>query len=64
MARGDGEPAVFLFESDAVVVVFFRVSPAMPRIMDSAMEKQLACAAPMSSSGFVPGSPSKRVRNE
>src|SRR5689334_5914036 len=32
--------------------------------MEKAMEKQPACAAPMSSSGFVPGSPSKRVRKE
>ena len=36
------------------------VKPASPRIMLSAIEKQLACAAPISSSGLLPGSPSKR----
>ena len=39
------------------------VNPALPRPADSAIEKQAACAAPMSSSGFVPGPSSKRALN-
>ena len=38
--------------------------PASPSCSESAIEKQPACAAPSSSSGFVPGSSSKRVPNE
>src|ERR1700757_33089 len=37
------------------------VSPASPKISDSAIVKQPAWAAPISSSGFVPGFPSKRL---
>ena len=33
-------------------------------MFESAIEKQPACAAPISSSGFVPGPSSKRERNE
>ena len=38
--------------------------PPLLRISESAIEKQLACAAAISSSGLVPGSSSKRVPNE
>src|SRR5215212_4784928 len=48
----------------AVVSIFVAVNPAPPRIMENAMEKQPACAAPMSSSGLVPCSPSNRVLKE
>src|SRR5207249_7109683 len=40
------------------------LSPASPSCAESAIEKQPACAAPTSSSGFVPFSFSKRVQNE
>jgi hypothetical protein len=38
--------------------------PASPRLCVKAIVKQPACAAPSSSSGFVPGDDSKRVANE
>ena len=38
--------------------------PAAPRTTESAIEKQPACAAPISSSGFVPGPSSMRDLNE
>ena len=38
--------------------------PAPVSFPESAIEKQPACAAASSSSGFVPGAPSKRVPNE
>src|SRR5262245_14235259 len=40
------------------------VKPLLPRPADNAIEKHPAWAAPISSSGLVPGAPSKRVRNE
>src|ERR1700677_3844656 len=40
------------------------VTPALPRKAESAMVKQPACAAAMSSSGLVPTPFSKRVANE
>jgi hypothetical protein len=39
------------------------VSFASPRISDNAMVKQPACAAPINSSGLVPGLPSNRLLN-
>jgi hypothetical protein len=38
--------------------------PAAESAAESAIEKQPACAAAMSSSGFVPGPLSKREANE
>src|ERR1017187_10613396 len=40
------------------------VKPALPSSAENAIEKQPACAAAMSSSGFVPAPFSKRVLNE
>src|ERR1035441_5936289 len=49
----------------ALVSIFSGVCPAAPNCAPSAIEKQLACAAAISSSGVVPESaPSKRVANE
>ena len=45
----------------ALVSIFSAVSPASPRIIDSAMVKQDAWAAAISSSGLLPGTPSNRV---
>src|SRR5213083_2010823 len=52
--------------SFTVAVVLTRLAgcPAFSRLNDSAMEKQPASAAPMSSSGFVPFPSSKRDENE
>jgi len=47
--------------TSALVSICSAVSLASPRINDSAMVKQAACAAPISSSGFDPGLPSKRL---
>ena len=47
--------------TSARVSIRSAVSPASPRINDRAMVKQPACAAPISSSGLVPGLPSKRL---
>ena len=47
--------------TSALVSICSAVSLASPRISDSAMVKQAACAAPISSSGLVPGLPSKRL---
>src|SRR5690606_8680205 len=44
----------------AVVSIFSGVKPASPNWADTALEKHPAWAAPMSSSGFVPGPSSKR----
>jgi hypothetical protein len=51
----------FSSRTDASVCMDSAVKPALPRPSDSAIEKQAACAAPMSSSGFVPGPSSKRA---
>ena len=45
----------------AVVSMLSAVIPASPRYSDSAIEKHAACAAAMSSSGFVPFSLSNRL---
>src|SRR5947207_12977672 len=52
--------------SFTVAVVLKRLAggPAFSRLNESAMEKQPASAAPMSSSGFVPFPSSKRDENE
>src|SRR6202007_3208561 len=55
---------VFSMVSVAVVLMELAVSPAPSSCADSAMEKQPACAAAMSSSGLVPVPFSKRVANE
>ena len=47
--------------TSALVSICSAVSFASPRISDSAMVKQAACAAPISSSGLEPGLPSKRL---
>ena len=47
--------------TSALVSMCSAVSLASPRISDSAMVKQAACAAPISSSGLEPGLPSKRL---
>lgn len=49
--------------TSAVVSIDVGVNPASPSINESAIEKHAACAAPISSSGLVPFSPSKRVLN-
>src|SRR5215471_5332400 len=46
------------------VLMLSGVRFAPPSCADNAMEKQAACAAAISSSGFVPGAFSKRVVNE
>ena len=52
----DGESvADFLEPHRRLVSMESAVNPSLPRPADSAMEKQAACAAAMSSSGFVPG---------
>src|SRR5664279_3318390 len=48
----------------AVVLMDVGVKPALPSSAENAIEKQPACAAAMSSSGFVPTPFSKRVLNE
>src|SRR5712692_8756269 len=48
----------------AVVMMLSGVRLAPPNCAESAMEKQAACAAAISSSGLVPGAFSKRVVNE
>src|SRR5690349_20588586 len=48
----------------AVVCTRFGVKPARPSAADSAMEKHPACAAAISSSGFVPPPCSKREAKE
>src|SRR5579872_6984683 len=48
----------------ALVLMLSGVSPAVPSCAESAMEKQPACAAAISSSGLVPGWSPKRVPNE
>ena len=50
--------------TSAVVEMRSGLNPALPSPFESAMEKQPAWAAPISSSGFVPGAPSNRVLNE
>ncbi len=47
--------------TSALVSMCSAVSLASPRISDSAMVKQAACAAPINSSGLEPGLPSKRL---
>ena len=46
-----------------VVLTWSGVRPACARPCDKAIEKQPACAAATSSSGFVPALPSNRVAN-
>src|SRR5205085_11717298 len=53
--------ATFSSVTSAVVSMRSAVSLASPRMSDRAIGKQPACAAPMSSSGLVPGLPSKRL---
>ena len=48
----------------AVVAMESGLKPALPSSVENAIEKQPACAAAMSSSGFVPTPFSKRVLNE
>src|SRR5476651_1147973 len=48
----------------AVVLMDVGVKPALPSSAENAMEKQPACAAAISSSGFVPLPFSKRVLKE
>src|ERR1700681_2033789 len=48
-------------DTSAVVSMRSAVSCAWPKISDSAMVKHPACAAPMSSSGLVPGFPSNQL---
>ena len=50
--------------SVAEVLMLSGVSFAPPSCADSAIEKHAACAAAISSSGFVPGVSSNRVVNE
>ena len=62
MHGGDGKAAVDLLERHVRRGVhLLGGEPASPRISDSAMVKQPAWAAPISSSGLVPGLPSKRA---
>src|ERR1700746_2306032 len=51
----------FSSATSAFVSICSAVSLASPRISDSAMVKQAECAAPINSSGFEPGLPSKRL---
>src|SRR4051812_8066198 len=51
-------------DTSAVVCTRLGLCPALPSPAASAIEKHAACAAPMSSSGFVPGDCSKREPNE
>ena len=61
----DGTAGIELLHRHVAAVSMRRGSnPASPSRADSAMEKQPACAAPMSSSGLVPGASSKRVVKE
>ena len=53
--------ACFSRVTSAWVFISSAVMPASPRISDRAMVKQPAWAAPISSSGLVPGLPSKRL---
>src|SRR5476651_675353 len=48
----------------AVVLMDVGVKPALPSSAENAIEKQPACAAAISSSGFVPTPFSKRVLKE
>ena len=63
VARGDGESAVRPARGVTVAFVSMlsAVIPASPRNSDSAIEKHAACAAAISSSGFVPFSFSNRM---
>src|ERR1700680_2360261 len=54
----------FSMVSVAVVSILDAVRLAPPNCPESAMEKQPACAAAISSSGFVPGGVSNRVLKE
>ena len=47
--------------TSAVVSMRSAVRPASPRMSDNAMVKQAAWAAPISSSGLLPGLPSNRL---
>src|SRR5881394_3646179 len=53
--------SVFSIVTAAEVRIDSAVMPAFPSWPESAIEKQPACAAPISSSGFVPFSFSRRV---
>src|SRR5712664_3996738 len=54
-------PSTWASVTSAVVSILSAVGPASIRNSESAIVKQPACAAPCSSSGFVPGVPSKRL---
>src|SRR6185369_9878888 len=56
--------SVFSRFTVAVVAMLSAVMPALPNCAESAIEKQPACAAAISSSGFVPLPSSNRVLNE
>src|ERR1044072_4573938 len=56
--------SVFSRRTEAVVLIESAVKPASLICFESAIEKQPACAAARSSSGFVPFPSSKRVPNE
>src|SRR2546421_2516360 len=56
--------SVFSSVTAAVVLISSALSPASSSCFESAIEKQPACAAAMSSSGFVPAPDSKRVLKE
>src|ERR1700677_2551329 len=58
-------PSVLASVTAAWVSILSGVKPAPPSCAPSAIEKQLACAAAISSSGVVPeAAPSNRVANE
>jgi hypothetical protein len=57
-------PPVFSSVTVALVRMLCATRPASPSCADSAIVKQPACAAPISSSGFVPAPFSNRVPNE
>src|SRR5262249_30180353 len=59
-----GAPSTISSFTVAVVLTRLAGLPDRSRFADSAMEKQPASAAPMSSSGFVPVPSSKRDKNE
>jgi hypothetical protein len=51
----------FVSVTSAVVSMLSAVRCASLRTRENAIEKQPACAAPINSSGFVPGRPSNRL---
>src|SRR5438046_6341467 len=59
-----GPPPTISSFTVAVVLIRFAGCPAFSKFAESAIEKQPASAAPISSSGFVPLPSSKRDENE